>query len=367
VLWLKLLASTKLQTRIDETNRLVYSYFLLKTLAVLPVLKSTSNSRFVSLVVPFYNEQEALHTFFDRIRTVLGGLHDYDFEIVCVDDGSRDGTVRDLLLCAQRDPRIVVVELSRNYGKEAAITAGLEAAKGDAAVVLDADLQDPPELIPEMLSKWREGDDMVVAKREDRSSDTLFKRWTAKIFYKLHNRISKVQLPENVGDFRLLSRGVIDAVMRLPERHRFMKGLFAWVGFRVGIVTYARPERAAGQTKFSPWRLCSLALDGIYSFSTVPLRALTIVGMVCAAGTLAYLLKVIVKTWIFGIDVPGYASLIVVQLFFGSLQLIAIGVTGNYIGRIYEEVKQRPLYIVRQVHRDSTQQSRVAKTGTTKE
>ena len=310
-----------------------------------------ANKPLVSLVVPFYNEQAALGIFFQHVTAVLADLPAYRFEIICVDDGSRDATARDLLLLAQTDPRIVVVELSRNYGKEAAVTAGLEASSGDAVVVLDADLQDPPELIVAMLAKWRAGADMVVAKREDRSSDTAFKRWTAKAFYRLHNRISNIQLPEDVGDYRLLGRKVVDAVMRLPERHRFMKGIFAWVGFNVATVTYTRPQRAAGVTKFSPWRLWTLAVDGIYSFSTAPLRALTVAGWICAGATLMYLMQVIIKTWLFGIDVPGYASLIVVQLFFGSLQLIAIGVMGNYIGRIYEEVKQRPLYIVRQVHR----------------
>jgi glycosyltransferase involved in cell wall biosynthesis len=307
----------------------------------------------VSLVIPFYNEEAAIQQFHDTVSAVLRTIPHIRFEIICVDDGSRDNTVRDLITLAHQDLRISVVELSRNYGKEAAVTAGLELAKGDAAIVLDADLQDPPELIPQMIEKWQAGADMVLAKRIDRSSDTRLKRWTAWGFYKVHNRISKIKLPEHVGDFRLLNRDVLDALQKLPERQRFMKGLFAWVGFVTDTVEYVRPERAAGTTKFSPWKLWKLALDGIYSFSTVPLRAWTYIGVTCALLTVAYAAKVLIKTWIYGIDVPGYASVIIAVLFFGSLQLITLGVMGDYIGRIYEEVKQRPVYIVRRVYQGS--------------
>lgn len=311
----------------------------------------------ISLVVPFFNEEEAILPFHERVSTVLDALPSYHFEIICVDDGSRDNTVRDLVGLARLDKRIVVVELTRNYGKEAAMTAGLEHATGDAAIVMDADLQDPPELIGEMLAKWKEGADMVLAKRIDRSSDGSFKRWSAHWFYKLHNRASKVQLPENVGDFRLLSRDVLEALKELPERQRFMKGLFAWVGFKTAEVEYVRPVRAAGTTKFSPFKLVNLALDGFYSFSTLPIRMWTYIGAVCALLTLCYAGFIVIRTWVHGIDIPGYASLLVVSLFFGSFQLMSLGMLGQYISRIHEEVKQRPIYLVRKVHGQSTDRS----------
>lgn len=303
----------------------------------------------VSLVCPFFNESGAVALFFARVLPVLESLG-RPFEIVCVNDGSTDGTLHELLQAQAADPRVVVVDLSRNFGKEAALSAALDHARGDAVIPIDADLQDPPELIPALLEKWSQGYQMVVAHRINRDSDSAFKRITAGWFYRVHNAISDVPLPENVGDFRLLDRSVVDALGRLPERRRFMKGLFAWVGFRVAVVDYTRAARSAGASKFSGWRLWNLAVEGITSFSTVPLRLWTYLGAVVAVVSFLYASFIVVRTLVMGIDVPGYASLLTVILFLGGVQLVGIGVLGEYIGRIYNETKHRPLYIVREVY-----------------
>ena len=307
--------------------------------------------RTLSLVVPFYNEEEGIDSFYRAIVPILEGIPGTDFEVVCVDDGSRDRTLDLLLDLSRKDPRFRVVELSRNFGKEAALTAGIDAAEGEAVVPIDADLQDPPELIPVLVEEWRKGADMVLAHRSDRSSDSFMKRKTAELFYRIHNRLSNVRIPENVGDFRLMDRAVVDALKTLPERQRFMKGLFTWVGFRTVTVSYVRKPRLSGTTKLSPWKLWNFALEGITSFSTLPLRIWTYVGVAGALAAFLYGSFIALRTIFYGVDVPGYASLLVSILFIGSLQLISIGVLGEYIGRIYLEAKQRPPYIVRKVHR----------------
>jgi glycosyltransferase involved in cell wall biosynthesis len=312
----------------------------------------TSAPALISLVVPFYNEETAIGVFRDAILGLMEQCHSVQFEVVCIDDGSRDQTLIHLLQLHQDDPRFRVLELSRNFGKEAALTAGLDAAKGDAVIPFDADLQDPPELIPLLIAEWQKGAEVVLARRSDRTSDSLLKRKTAELFYRLHNHISNVNLPPNVGDFRLMDRSVVDALKCLPERQRFMKGLFAWVGFRTATVDYARPARSAGETKFSSWKLWNFALEGITSFSTVPLRIWSYIGGFCALLTLIYASFIVLRTLITGVDVPGYASLLVAILFFGSLQLMSVGLLGEYIGRIYLETKQRPAYIVRKEHGD---------------
>jgi polyisoprenyl-phosphate glycosyltransferase len=301
----------------------------------------------ISVVVPFHDEAAGVAGFHRELSAALDALPAYRFEVVCVDDGSSDATLERLLELVARDARFRVLELSRNFGKEAALTAGIDAARGRAVVAIDADLQDPPELIGALLERWARGADVVVARRVDRSSDSFFKRKTAELFYRVHNRLSSVHLPENVGDFRLLDRQAVDALKTLPERQRFMKGLFAWIGFRTATVDYTRRPRAAGTTKFSGWRLWNFALEGITSFSTVPLRVWTYVGATGALLTFLYALFITVRTLILGIDVPGYASLLVAILFLGSLQLLSIGLLGEYIGRVYLEIKQRPVYIVR--------------------
>ncbi|MGH8807150.1 MAG: glycosyltransferase family 2 protein [Noviherbaspirillum sp.] len=304
-------------------------------------------TRLISIVVPFYNEAEGISRFCSAIDNVIRSIPDLAFEIVCVDDGSADATLEKLLAVAASDDRFHVIELTRNFGKEAALTAGLDAARGDAVIPIDADLQDPPELIPVLIDEWRKGAEVVLARRADRGSDSFMKRKTAELFYCVHNRLSSVQIPQNVGDFRLMDRAAVDALKTLPERQRFMKGLFAWVGFKTVTIDYARHPRAAGKTKFSGWKLWNFALEGITSFSTAPLRIWTYIGGIGTLATFAYALFIILRTLIHGVDLPGYASLLVAILFFGSLQLISVGLLGEYIGRIYLETKQRPAYLVR--------------------
>jgi glycosyltransferase involved in cell wall biosynthesis len=304
----------------------------------------------ISVVAPFYNEGAGVDLYFARMRQLRAELPEIDIELVCVDDGSRDDTLLRLVQASRDIASVRVVELSRNFGKEAALTAGIDAASGDAVIPIDADLQDPPDLIPEMILRWKGGAEVVLARRVDRSSDGYLKRTTAALFYRVHNKLSKVRIPENVGDFRLMDRCVVDALSKLPERQRFMKGLFAWVGFRTEVVEYVRPERAMGETKFSGFKLWELALEGITSFSTAPLKVWTYVGAIGAALTGVYAIFIILRTLLIGVDVPGYASLLVAVLFVGSLQLISVGLLGEYIGRIYLESKQRPVYLVRQIH-----------------
>lgn len=301
----------------------------------------------VSIVTPFYNEGEGVKHFYHVLAQTMEELPNYDFELVCVDDGSRDNSLEQLIAISKADPRVTVLEFSRNFGKEPAMTAGIDAATGDCVIPMDADLQDPPALISEMLNKWQEGAEVVLAKRVDRSTDSYSKRTTALMFYRLHNALSHLQIPENVGDYRLMDRLVVDALKQLPERQRFMKGLFAWVGFKTATVEYARDARLVGDSKFSGWKLWNFAIEGITSFSLVPLKVWTYVGGIGALIAFLYGVFVIIKTLVLGIDVPGYASLLVVMLFIGSLQLICLGVLGEYIGRIYFESKQRPLYLIR--------------------
>lgn len=307
----------------------------------------------ISLVVPFYNEGRAVELFFKAIGPTLAGIPDAAFEIICIDDGSKDDTLARLLTAAQGDSRIKIIELSRNFGKEAALTAGLDAAIGDAVIPMDADLQDPPELIAQMIEKWREGADVVLARRIDRRSDSIAKRSTANLFYKIHNRVAHVEIPDNVGDFRLMNRASVDALKLLPERQRFMKGMFAWIGFRTTTIDYVRQARAAGESKLNGWKLWNFAIEGFTSFSSAPLRIWTYIGSFSALVTFAYLVFIVIRTMIYGIDVPGYASLLVAILFFGSLQLVSIGILGEYIGRIYTESKQRPVYVIRQAYGSS--------------
>lgn len=299
----------------------------------------------ISIVAPCYNEVESVELFAKTIKqTVADGA--YDCELIFIDDGSTDGTGEKLLALADIHPEIRVISFSRNFGKEAALTAGLDYAKGDAVIVMDVDLQDPPELIEAFVAKWREGYDVVYGSREDRTSDAYAKRFTAEGFYRVFNKISGVKIPENTGDYRLMDRRVVETIKSLPERSRFMKGLFAWVGFKSIGVPYARPERAAGTSKFNFWRLWNFALDGFVSFSTAPLRVWSYLGGVVAFLSFLYATAIILRTLITGSDVPGYASLLVFILFFGSIQIISVGVLGEYISRLFVEVKRRPIYVV---------------------
>ncbi|MBQ3625795.1 MAG: glycosyltransferase family 2 protein, partial [Synergistaceae bacterium] len=280
----------------------------------------------ISILCPCYNEEAVMPLFFERVIKVMESADcKEDFEIVCVNDGSKDNTLKILKDFADKDKRIRVVDFSRNFGKEAALTAALDYAKGDAVIPIDADLQDPPELILKMIEKWREGYEVILAKRADRSSDSFLKRVTASLFYKFHNIISQPHIPENVGDFRLIDRKVVDALGGLKETHRFMKGLFAWVGFKTFTLEYTRDVRASGSTKFNGVKLWRLALEGITSFSSAPLTIWLYAGSVIALSAFIYGLYIFIRTLILRIDVPGYASLVGLILFFGGLQLIGIG------------------------------------------
>lgn len=305
----------------------------------------------ISLVVPFYNEAPVIETFFREVIPVLSSIPQTRYEIVCVNDGSTDSTQEKLMTVCADNPHIRIVELSRNFGKEAALTAGIDEAAGAAVIPFDADLQDPPDVIPQLVERWREGFDVVLAKRAQRCTDTYVKRGAAALFYRVHNAISDMAIPKDTGDFRLMSRQVAEALKQLPENRRFMKGLFAWVGFRTAQIEYVRRARAGGKSKFSGWKLWNFALEALTSFGTLPLRIWTYIGSTVAGLALLYAAYLILRTLVHGIDVPGYASIVTVMLFLGGVQLIGIGVIGEYVGRIYMEAKRRPPYIVRRVYR----------------
>ena len=304
----------------------------------------------ISIVVPCHNEAESLKSFLRETSAALETIASASFEFIFVDDGSTDATLQTLLGFAKNDPRICIVELSRNFGKEAALTAGIDSASGDAVIPIDADLQDPPEVIAKLVEKWREGYEVVLAQRGNRNTDSFLKRVTAHFFYRLHNKLADHAIPENVGDFRLMDRKVIDELKRFPERGRFMKGLFGWVGFRTAIVQYERAPRIADISKFGFWRLWNFALEGITGFSTLPLRIWTYLGFSVSLCAFVYGIFMLVRTLIYGNDVPGYASLMVSVMFLGGLQLMGLGVIGEYIGRIHQEAKGRPIYIIRRRH-----------------
>jgi glycosyltransferase involved in cell wall biosynthesis len=300
----------------------------------------------LTIVVAAYNEEQALPLLHPRIVAALAGL-EVEARVLYVDDGSRDRTWEVLGALAAADPRVALLRLSRNFGKELALTAGLDQVDTDAALVLDADGQDPPELIPEFVAKWLAGADVVYGRRSSRAGDSWFKRSTARAFYRVIHRLSDTDIPSDAGDFRLVSRRVLDALRGLRERQRFMKGLFAWVGYEQVAVDYERPARIAGRSKWNYWRLWNFALEGITGFSTVPLRVATYVGLVSALFAFAYGAWIVFKTLRWGDTVAGWPSLMAVVLFLGGMQLMALGVIGEYLGRLFLESKQRPLYLVR--------------------
>jgi glycosyltransferase involved in cell wall biosynthesis len=302
----------------------------------------------VSIVIPVYNERDVLPFLYKRLRLVLEQIKG-NYEIVFVDDGSNDGSSDYLNQLAMLADNIVTVGLSRNFGKEAALTAGLLYAEGEAVIILDADLQDPPELIPEMLGAWRNGADIVCMKRKTREGETWAKRASAYTFYRFLNWISGVRIPEDTGDFRLMSRRALDALNKLPERNRYMKGLFAWVGFPTTVLEYNRAPRAAGTTKCDYLKLLGLAFEGITSFSITPLRWMTVVGLLTAAMGAFLGIWIVIKTLVMGADVSGYPSIMAIITFLGGVQLLSIGVVGEYVGKTYVETKQRPVFLVREV------------------
>jgi len=306
-----------------------------------------------------YNEAKGLVRLHERVADVARFLkvkHGLAMEVIYVDDGSRDDSSRVAQTLPAMPLDVQVVTLSRNFGKEAALTAGIDHARGDVIVPMDIDLQDPPELIEPFMARWREGYDIVYGVRTQRTWDTTAKRLSAGWFYRVFNSMSPVRIPENVGDFRLVDRRAVEVLRQLPERNRFMKGLFAWVGFNSIGVPYERPQRAAGSSKFNLWRLWNFAIDGLVSFSTAPLRAWFYVGVAIAAIAVLYALFIVTRVLILGIDTPGYASLLIVVLLMGAIQLLSLGIIGEYLGRLFLEVKSRPIYVIEGVYEDGTVQ-----------
>lgn len=300
----------------------------------------------LSIVVPCYNEEPNLDYLFERLISVLEPLK-MTYEIVCVNDGSKDNTLKLLVQHHHRNPIIKVINFSRNFGKEIALTAGIDYTTGDAVIPIDADLQDPPELIVELISKWREGYDVVYATRRSRQGESRLKQFTAHHFYRIIQRMTPVEIPPDTGDFRLMDRKVVDALKKLPEHNRFMKGLFAWVGYQQTSILYDRAPRFQGQTKWNYWKLWNLAIEGITAFSSLPLKIWSYIGISISLVSFVYASFLVIRTLVLGIDLPGYASLMVAVLFLGGMQLVSLGILGEYLGRVHDEVKRRPLYLVR--------------------
>jgi len=300
----------------------------------------------LSVVVPVFNEQEVLAEFHARVGAVLDRL-DMRAQLIYVNDGSTDGTLEAIRRLAETDARVVLLDLSRNFGKEIALTAGLDHADTDAVIVIDADLQDPPELIPELVGHWLDGYDVVYAKRTCRDGESVAKKVTAFLFYRLIQKMSRVRIPEDTGDFRLLSRRAVRAVCQMREQHRFLKGMFAWIGYPQKAVPYRRAPRHAGTTKWNYWKLWNFALEGITSFTCLPLKVATYVGLASAVGSFGYGAYIVLRTLMLGNPVPGYPSLLTAVMFLGGLQLLSIGVIGEYLARMFDESKRRPLYFLK--------------------
>lgn len=310
-----------------------------------PPIGATCACPRISIIIPAYNESAGLQELHRRLTQVIDGMH-VSAEFLYVNDGSHDDTLQVMHTIRNRDPRVALIDLSRNFGKEVAMMAGLDHATGEVVILIDADLQDPPELIPELCLRWREGYDVVYATRIDRKGESWLKKQTAHLFYRAMQRIGTTPIPRDTGDYRLLSRRAVDALRQLRERHRFMKGLFSWIGYRQTSVHYVRDPRFAGETKWNYWRLWNFAIEGFTSFTAAPLKISTYIGIGTAVFAFAYGLIIISRTLLYGRQVPGYASLMVVMLFLGGIQLTALGILGEYVGRMFNEVKQRPLYLV---------------------
>lgn len=304
----------------------------------------------ISLLIPAYNEQEVLEHLYQRIGKLANDIKSYEFEFLFVNDGSRDKTLEIIQHYAKTDDRVAYVNLSRNFGKEIAMIAGLDHATGDATVIIDADLQDPPELIPKMIKYWEQGFDDVYAKRDSREGETWFKKTTSKIYYRLLQKSTHIQIQRDTGDFRLLDRRCVEALKQIRESQRYTKGMFSWIGFNKKEITYDRDPRAAGETKWNYMKLLNFAIDGITSFTTAPLRISSVLGFIVSFVAFIYIVVLIVKTVLFGDPAAGYPSLMAVILFLGGVQLLSLGIIGEYIGRIFNETKQRPLYFVEEYH-----------------
>jgi glycosyltransferase involved in cell wall biosynthesis len=312
----------------------------------------SNEQKILSIVAPAYNESDSLNEFYSRLLSSTQDL-ELNLEIVYVNDGSTDNTFEIMKAQYSNDPRISIINLSRNFGKEIALTAGLDHALGDAIVVIDTDLQDPPELIADLVLKWLAGNDVVNARRIKRKGESWLKKLTSFIYYRFLYQLSDIKIPKDTGDFRLLSRAALDALLKLREKHRYMKGLFAWVGFTQAEITYERDERYAGKTKWSFWNLVNLAFEGLTSFSVLPLRLASMMGFLSAFIALIFGITIIFKKFLYGDPVAGYPSLVVLITFIGGMQLLALGVIGEYLGRVFNETKNRPLYIVKDIHESS--------------
>lgn len=301
----------------------------------------------IAIIIPILDELKTIKLFYNRLKIVIESIKNHNFIICFIDDGSSDESSEVINKIIRTDNRVKLIILTRNFGKEAALTAGLDHVKADAFIPMDVDLQDPPELINEMISIWSTGVSLVLARRISRKNDTLFKRFTADIFYYIYNKFSSISIPRNVGDYRLMDKSVVDSIKLLPEKERFMKGIFAWVGYDFHIIDYERPKRSSGETKFEALKLLKLAKDGLFSFSVAPLKISSFLGYIGAIASFIYGAFIIVRTIYYGADLEGYASLITVILFLGSINLIVIGILGEYIGRIFIESKNRPIYLVK--------------------
>ena len=304
------------------------------------------NKKLVTILVPAYNEEEVLNMLYDRLSSIMNSMPSYEFEILFVNDGSKDNTLNIIQELREHDKRVCYVNLSRNFGKETAMIAGLDYSKGDAVIIIDADLQDPPELIPEMISLWEQGYDDVYAKRKSRKGETWLKKFTSKMYYKTLQSFTKIEIQKDTGDFRLLDKRCVEALKQFRECQRYTKGLFSWIGYNKKEILYDRDPRAAGKTKWNYKKLINLSIDGITSFTTAPLRWATITGIFISIAGFIYMLFIIIKTLAYGIDVPGYSSTMVVMLFLGGIQLIFLGIIGEYLGRAFYESKHRPIYFV---------------------
>lgn len=306
-----------------------------------------TDRQLVSILVPCYNEEAVLHEFYRRTVQVIDGISRYDFQFMFVNDGSRDHTLDIMRELHEEDSRVSYVDLSRNFGKEIAMIAGIDYLTGDAAIIMDADLQDPPELIPEMISWWEKGYQDVSAKRRSRAGESFFKKWSSHAFYTILQKMSSVPMQRDVGDFRLLDKQCLNALRLMRESQRYTKGLFSWIGFEKKEVLFDRDARAAGKTKWNYWKLLNLAIEGITSFTIAPLRASAFIGCILAFIAILYMLFIVLRTLICGEDVPGYPSLVSIILFIGGIQLFFLGIIGEYLGRVFNESKFRPLYLVK--------------------
>ncbi|MDN5275183.1 MAG: hypothetical protein JWP06_1084 [Candidatus Saccharibacteria bacterium] len=304
----------------------------------------------ISLLIPAYNEQEVLRHLYERLNKLAGQTPDYDFEFLFINDGSRDKTLDIIKGFAESDHRIAYVNLSRNFGKETAMLAGIDHVTGDATVIIDADLQDPPELIPRMIALWEEGYDDVYAKRRSRAGESWFKKVTSETFYKLLQKSTSIPIQRDTGDFRLLSRRCIEALRQFRESQRYTKGMFSWIGYKKKEILYDRDPRAAGVTKWNYFKLINFAIDGITSFTTAPLRISSVLGILISFASFIYILFLVIRTTFYGSDLAGYPSMMAVILFLGGIQLLSLGVIGEYIGRIFNETKNRPLYFIEEYH-----------------